>query len=82
MGLAARLGPIALAPTGCASCRWYQGLDEADRLAFDQWVDSGGNVSQLWRECANDPDRPLTVQRARFAECIRIHNREGARVAS
>ncbi|QAX95572.1 hypothetical protein I5H03_gp074 [Mycobacterium phage Nibb] len=82
MSLADRLGPIALAPTGCASCRWYQGLDEADRRAFDAWVHGGGNVSQLWRECANDPDRPLTVQRARFAECIRTHNREAARVAS
>ncbi|QFP94822.1 hypothetical protein SEA_MARSHAWN_36 [Mycobacterium phage Marshawn] len=82
MSLADRLGPLALAPTGCAVCRWYGGLDEADRRTFDAWVDGGGNVSQLWRQCASDPDRPLTVQRPRFAECLRDHNRKAAYVPS
>ncbi|ALF00468.1 hypothetical protein SEA_BOOSTSEASON_34 [Mycobacterium phage BoostSeason] len=82
MSLAARLGPLTRAPIGCAVCRWYEGLDEGDRATFDSWVNGGGSISQLWRECCADPDRPLHISRPRFSECINQHHRGGPRVAS
>lgn len=82
MGLAERLGDFTRSRIGCGVCAWYDQLDDDDRATFDSWIESGGNLSQLWRECCNDPDNPLRVQRARFSACINEHHRGGARVAS
>lgn len=77
MSLAARLGGFTRATSGCGVCLWIDQLGDIDRATFDDWIVNGGNVSQLWRECRNDPDNPLPVQRARFAQCIEEHHRGG-----
>lgn len=89
MPLADRLGQVVLPRKGCAVCRYYDQLDESDQAAFDAWLDAGGNLSKLWRECAAGLDidgqpiaNPLRVQRARFSQCINEHRRGGDRVAS
>lgn len=82
MSLAERLGEFQRATVGCGVCLWIDQLNDADRATFDEWVDSGGNVSQLWRECRNDPDNPIPVQRAQFSRCITEHHRGGNRVPS
>lgn len=81
MGLAERLGDFTRARIGCGVCEWYDRLDEADRAAFETWIESGGNISQLWRECCNDPVNPLRVQRPRFSQCVNEHHRGGNRVS-
>ncbi|QFG09417.1 hypothetical protein I5H08_gp070 [Mycobacterium phage Yuna] len=82
MSLAERLGDPQPAPSSeCAVCRWLDGAADADRLAFDQWIATGGAITALWRACASDTDNPLTIKRPRFAELINDHHRGGARVA-
>jgi hypothetical protein len=77
MSLADRLGPFTRGPVGCGVCLWIDQLDDSDRATFDEWIMSGGNISQLWRECRNDPVRPLQLQLPQFSKCVREHHRGG-----
>lgn len=69
------------APSGCAVCRWYDQLDNADRLSFDRWLAEGGAVKALWRACRDDPERPLNVTDRWFAMHVADHRRGGADVS-
>ncbi|AJK27361.1 hypothetical protein PBI_KRATIO_32 [Mycobacterium phage Kratio] len=82
MSLAEHLGELRPGPApDCGVCRWYGQLDPVDRAAFDDWLDRGGSVSELWRKCASWTDNPLMLQRARFSEHVNHHRERGARVA-
>ena len=79
MSLADRLGALQVAPSAeCAVCTYYERLSDDDQETFDGWLASGGNLSALWRSCVSDPDNPLPLKRARFAELINDHHRGGA----
>jgi len=88
MGLAERLGDFTRARIGCGVCEWLEQQSDSDRANFDQWVESGGNISQLWRACCATADidgspiaNPLRVQRPRFSQCVNEHHRGGDRVS-
>lgn len=82
MSLADRLGALQVAPsTECAVCTYYDRLDVDDKATFDAWLADGGQLSALWRSCVDDPDNPMHLKRARFAELVNDHHRGGARVA-
>lgn len=56
---------------GCSTCHWITGLTPEDRKAFDEWIDSGASITQLWEVAASDPDNPLNVG----ISALRLHLR-------
>lgn len=47
---------------GCQTCHWLTKLSRDDRQAFDQWVESGKSISQLWEVCCQeDPSYPVSL---------------------
>ncbi|AHZ95594.1 hypothetical protein PBI_OKIROE_33 [Mycobacterium phage OkiRoe] len=83
MNLAEHLGALQPGPSAdCGVCRWYDQLDPVDRAAFDDWLDRGGSVSELWRKCATWPNNPLHLKRPRFSEHVNHHREGGTRVVA
>ncbi|PJE22354.1 MAG: hypothetical protein CK431_16980 [Mycobacterium sp.] len=59
----------------CTVCAWYDLLNEADRLAFDQWLDTPGRTRRaLWRACGANG---LEISESQFERHVKFHH--GAR---
>lgn len=74
MALANRLSVVVPVPgrrNGCSTCVWLLKLPPADRAAFDEWVESGRSISQLWEIAADDKDCPIPVG----VSAMRLHLR-------
>lgn len=80
MGLAERLATVSAQPSnsGCRTCHWLKSAAASDRAAFDDWIDAGHSLTQLWDICATDPDRPLPISFTGFRHHIRHHIRGDA----
>ena len=77
MGLATRLATVAAQPSnsGCRTCHWLKGITPADREAFDDWIEAGHSLTQLWEICASEPQRPLEISFTGFRHHRRHHLR-------
>lgn len=75
MSLSARLSTVVAnrANGGCVSCQWVDSLSEADRRAFDQWLDEGKSLAQLWEICCSETDNPLQVSITALRNHTRHH---------
>lgn len=74
MSLATRLSAVVPERSnrfGCATCAWLASLSEADRLAFNEWIDANRSLTQLWEIASSDPDHPLPVG----VSAMRLHVR-------
>jgi hypothetical protein len=60
--------------TVCGTCKWYAGLNPADRADFDAWVAAGKTVTALWRACKRLPDNPYLLARCSFAKHLAEHH--------
>lgn len=38
----------------CLTCKYYESLSAKDRVAFDDWLDSGGSTPLLHEQCQLD----------------------------
>jgi len=56
--------------TGCVTCQYLEGLPEADRKAFDDWLAAGYSQIQLWEICTEEG---LTVGDSGFRNHLRHH---------
>lgn len=80
MSLANRLSaviPVRGRRDGCSTCTWLDSLPTADRAAWEQWVDEGRSITQLWEVAQADPDHPIPVG----ASAMRLHIRTCRRLA-
>lgn len=68
MSLAKRLSSIEpnRPNDGCRTCSWLESLSATDRQAFEDWIEGGHSMAQLYDLCASDPDNPLMVSRTAF----------------
>lgn len=57
----------------CGTCKWYEGLDAADRADFDAWLGAGKEVTALWRACRR-LGNPYTLARCSFAKHVAEHH--------
>lgn len=76
MGLAERLQAIHNKPaeSGCRTCKFYMGIEPADREGFDEWVAGGGALTVLRKECERDG---LKVSDRAFRDHINNHHKMG-----
>ncbi len=80
MSLANRLSAVVPSPgrrDGCSTCRWLGSISDADRDAYEAWIDEGRSITQLWEVCRNDPDHPIPVG----VSSMRLHIRTCRRMA-
>ena len=76
MSLAKRLSavvPIQSNKGGCRTCQWVEALPVADRKAWQEWIESGRSLSQLWEISAADPDNPFPVSLTALRHHVRNH---------
>lgn len=76
MSLATRLSaviPNRANSGGCRTCTWVKSLPEGDRAAFDEWIDRGRSLAQLWEIATADPDNPFPVSLTALRQHVRSH---------
>ena len=73
MSLKERLADIRprLTNIGCRTCKWLETLGSDDREVFEEWIDSGKSLRQLWEVCHSDPDNPLPNKLGAFQDHVR-----------
>ena len=57
----------------CGTCKWYDGLEPADKADFDGWLAAGKEVTALWRACKRLPGNPYLLARCSFAKHVAEH---------
>lgn len=62
--------------TGCVTCQWLLTLTDADRAAFNEWVDNGSSLAQLHSIASSDPDNPLTVSLSAMRDHRKYHHHD------
>ena len=58
---------------GCITCAWLDSLSGPDRAAWEQWMNSGHSLAQLWEVAATDPENPLKISLAGFRHHTKHH---------
>lgn len=72
MSIAERLAAVEQQDK-CGTCRFYKQLPEAERKAFDEWVEKGHSLRQLHAECVK---MGLEIGKSTFGEHIRTCHRK------
>lgn len=60
-----------LSNKGCLTCRWLQTLSSEDRDAFNEWLDDGKSMRQLWEVCYSDAENPIPIKLGAFQDHVR-----------
>lgn len=77
MSLANRLATVIpeRSNRGCMTCMWLDKLSDADRAAWDRWIDERRSLTQLLEIAASDPEHPLTISITALRHHVRAHHK-------